>query len=201
MGSEPYRRQKETKDRNRHIILAQLERGPKRFVDLRTSTHLSDTGLSEILKEMTKLSLIEKKIFQGHEAYSITQNGIERFGESWYLLFEIFEMKEQGATYNQNGDITGWGIKTDLIKKITWDDGIVPPPVPFSHSLEKAVFREIKKKIAKYKIKNVSGKVILSFEIDYDKLMPFLRMGKSAQRRKLQSVEQSFAEAQRVVES
>ncbi|MEM3845425.1 MAG: winged helix-turn-helix transcriptional regulator [Candidatus Parvarchaeota archaeon] len=73
MVYEKFQTQKEIRIKRK--ILLELKESPKRFKDLQNKLKFSPMGLMKILSGMKEEQKIEKVMYQGHEAYSLTKKG------------------------------------------------------------------------------------------------------------------------------
>ena len=183
MTYDKFRYQKMIKSKNEESILLMLKESPKRFKELKEKTGLSQMGLTNILKKLTKdnklKKIIDKDEDKYHEAYTLTKKGQDYLKGMWMILNEIYDLESKKAGYNSSYfsflDVNWSTIIEKDSTFIDYDD--------FTDDVTKQytelVFKHIKKNYikknnnGKYYLDNadkIHGKHIIAFEVDLDSI-------------------------------
>lgn len=191
--------QKEIADKNERRILQLLSIKRMRFAELRDGTGLSDPGLSTVLKRLQKQDKVRREGVRKQTRYVAKGQGNVK--EILYLGDTIERLREDGCKYyldfsdNIPSEATGYGPPFGIWSHLFLDKDIGKTYNPFSKrdifELEKAVFDRIKENIGdnpirvNQKIKDKDKKIILGFEIYYDRLLKALEEYKGNKEEKM----------------
>ncbi|MEM3845100.1 MAG: winged helix-turn-helix transcriptional regulator [Candidatus Parvarchaeota archaeon] len=99
MVYEKFHTQKEIRKKNEDKILLELKESPKRFKDLQNKLNFSPMGLKKILSRLKEEQEIEKVMYQGHEAYSLTKKGKRTVEEIPMMLDSIEQIMSDKHSY------------------------------------------------------------------------------------------------------
>ncbi|MDH3277167.1 MAG: winged helix-turn-helix domain-containing protein [Nitrosopumilus sp.] len=184
---EKYATQRRVKEENRAKILRLLYDKPRTFTEILNQTGFSPMGLSKMLKELKDDKKI-KKDGDKKSPYHLAE-GRPNIYDIVYLGNKISEIRDSGGRYyydlsNHSDSETSnfdspWGMESHLLveknlraKKLN----------PFWHNevfdIEQYIFERILHKAEKERIyldEDIKGKIILGFEIDYQKLVKAIR--------------------------
>ena len=190
--------QKRVKEEHNDRILTLLKENKtmrfKDFLDQGERTGIkSEKGLSEVLQRLQNEGLIEKThvevevpkgeakkgmhgevlekptVKKQKEAYTLTTEG-QKY-QSWWLIHELLDLRDKNASYTHtlSSNYYNFGLSLDSIMsgkggQLTF----MLPPVP---EIEDFIMSEIFKNIKEKDLKPESseGKILLSFEIDFEK--------------------------------
>jgi len=177
MTYDKFRIQKETKLKNEQAVLNSLNKHPLRFKEIREETRISAMGLTNILKRLLSEGKIERTLYEGKEAYSLTKKGEDYLKGLWMILYEIYEMQNKKTNYDSNY-FSENDIKYSLLRDIE------SPQINYRNFIDlvsseyrKLILLEIKRNFIKenadktYSISDpekLRGKHIIAFEIDFD---------------------------------
>jgi len=177
MTYDKFRIQKETKLKNEQAVLNSLNKHPLRFKEIREETRISAMGLTNILKRLLSEGKIERTLYEGKEAYSLTKKGEDYLKGLWMILYEIYEMQNRKTNYESNY-FSENDIKYSLLRDIE------SPYINYnsfikniSNEYRELILKSIKEKYIKenedntYSLINkeeLKGKHIIAFEIDFD---------------------------------
>lgn len=116
--------------------------------------------------EILERTMVKKKV----EAYALTITG-QNF-KSWWLIHELLELKDKKAGYmhSPSNNYYSFGLSVDIVmsgkdKQLSL---MLPTSTQIENYLMSLIFNNIKTK--NLKIEPSDGKIILSYEIDFDKL-------------------------------
>jgi len=193
---EPYQTQKNTKERNEHKILTALSMGGMKFTEIQSSSGLSPAGLSSVLNRMINEKKIFKKGSGKKTSYSISSASTAK--EIWYLGNVLADLRENDCKYyidysdNHQSEVFGYGSFWGIASHLFLDKEIGKKLNLFSKKdifqYERYLYESILSKIKKKEIKidhSKKGKVVLAFEIDYDKLANSIKSHKDSNHKKL----------------
>lgn len=199
MAKPKHEAQKEIAGKNERRILQILGIKRMKFTELRNASGLSDPGLLMVLKRLQKQGKI-KRIEKGKEVHYVAQ-GQGNVKEILYLGDTIERLREDGCKYyldfsdNIPSEATGYGPPFGIWSHLFLDKDIGKIYNPFSKQdifeLEKVVFDCIKENIGdnpirvNQKIKDKDKKIILGFEIYYDRLLKALEEYKGNKEEKM----------------
>lgn len=171
------------RERNRERILVLLKDNPQRFTDLEKLSKFSPRGLTGILKDLEEEKKIEKILHNKKQAYKLTQRGLRLFTGSYLLRTMIEDLEKKDSKFYDNYSTVKystlflrlpWGIDDNLLVEKGIDEKHNPITTDIAASLNEELYKKIKKEIIKNKIpvdKNMKGRILLSFVIDYKELI------------------------------
>jgi len=193
---EPYKTQKDTKERNEHKILTFLSMGGMKYTEIQNSSGLSPAGLSSVLNRMINEKKIYKKGTGNKTSYHSSSGSTAK--ELWYLGHVLADLRENDCKYyidfsdNHLSEAFGYGSSWGITSHLFLDKEIGKKLNLFSKKdifqYERYFYESILTKIKKKEIKidhNKKGKVVLAFEIDYDKLAKSIKSHKDSIHKKL----------------
>jgi len=194
-----HEKQKEKADKNERKILRILSMGRMQFNDLARASGLSDPGLSKVLKRMQKKEIIQWKE-KGKKGFYMTK-GRGNIHEILYLGDAIENLREDTCKYyidysdNDQSKATGYGPPFGIWSHLFLDEEIAKFHNPFSKQdifeIEKVIFDKLKDNIGDnkfriaHKIKDKDKRIILGFEIYYDRLLKAFEEYKGSKEEKL----------------
>lgn len=198
--TEKYEQQRQTAHKNERRILNALSMGKMTFGQLKTVTGLTDAGLAKVLERMRIQEKIHRLGTGKKRVYSIGKGFTAK--ELWYLGDTIDELRLGGGKYtvdfsdNHQSEATGYGSPFGILSHLFLDKDIGKTYNPFTKrdvfELEKAVFDHIKQNIGdnkfkiNHKIKDEKNKkIVLAFDIEYDKLLKSLEEYKGNKEEKM----------------
>lgn len=177
---DSYKRQKDLKTVNRTGILEALKESPKRFKELQSITKLSPMGLTKALRDLQDEKKISKTIFDGHEGYEITKEGVKHVESRWLLINELLKLQDKNSLYIPKRGILEAGIRSIIIASN--DKHQYRPPLsltlPNEQLIHDVVFRDMVKAVLSKKVSisiPMDAKVIVATTIDYSVLTTFLK--------------------------
>ncbi|MEM3431655.1 MAG: hypothetical protein QW783_03885 [Candidatus Micrarchaeia archaeon] len=194
MVYEKFQIQKEIRKKNEEKILSELNESPKRFKDLQNKLNFSPMGLKKILSRLKEEQEIEKVMYQGHEAYSITKKGINELNQLWHIYHELDYLRENKASYahtiinsfisldmiiskEAKNSISSYLntillIIRNIISKEAKNSTLLIPNVPeFNNFITENVFKNVKE--GNLNVESSDGKIMLSFEFDLKRMSSF----------------------------
>ncbi|MCJ8306182.1 MAG: hypothetical protein HRU07_03930 [Nitrosopumilus sp.] len=192
---EPYKTQKETKERNEHKILTALSMGSMKNSEIKRVSGLSDAGLSSVLTRMRKDGKIAKSGTGKNTSYHSKTAGTAK--QIWYLGHVLSDLRENDCKYRIDysdnhlseafGYGSSWGIVSHLflakeIKRLN----LFSKKDIFQY--ERDIYESILSKINKKEIsfdQTKKGKIVLAFEIDYERLTESIVAHKDINHKKL----------------
>lgn len=191
--------QKEIAGKNERRILQILSMGRMKFTDLRDASGLSDPGLLMVLKRLQKVDKVQRKE-KGKEVFYMTEGG-STAQEILYLGDAIERLRDDACRYyidfsnSDQSEATGYGPPFGIWSHLFLDKDIGKAYNPFSKrdifELEKIMFDKIKENIGdnpiriNHKIKGKDKKIVLGFEIYYDRLLNALEEYKGNKEEKM----------------
>ncbi len=182
MAYDKFRTQRETRQGNEDKIIEILNVKPQRFKDLQKTTGLSPMGLNKVLQRLVANKLIKKVFIEDHEAYNLTEDGINYYKEMWLIVNDLLDLKQNNANFKSS--FYPFGIRANYVL----DKKIDPNKAAFmlllmeylSSEWNKAfnlqMFDLIKNGINGKKLifdKPESGKLVLAIEIDFSVLSDY----------------------------
>lgn len=196
---EKYEIQQETASKNERKILRILSMGRMKFSELRDASGLSDPGLVMVLERLLSADKIQKT-GEGKKTLYMTERG-SSVKEILYLGDEIERLRGDACKYyidysdNDQSEATGYGPPFGIWSHLFLDKDIGKIYNPFSKrdifEIEKAIFDKIKDNIGdnkfkiNQKIKDKDKKIVLGFEIYYDRLLKALEEYKGNKEEKM----------------
>lgn len=162
MVYEKFKTQKDKRNKNEEKILTALHESPKKFGELLKVTELSSMGLINILKRLLKAEKIKKIIYNGNEAYDLTEKGNKAYENIWYLQYYIEELKENKASYISEGFNNGVDIDRIFGNNLNDSADFLPSPSTIITFIEK----ETLKKLLNKTISNPQGEYVMSFRFN-----------------------------------
>ncbi|MCL4420578.1 MAG: hypothetical protein M1477_02690 [Candidatus Thermoplasmatota archaeon] len=178
MPYEKFKVQKSIAKKNEENILIELKEFPRRFKELLDKLNLSPMGLTKILKRMVSEGKIQKVLYTGHEAYSLTKEGKNEVEQLWYIYHELDYLKENKASYVH--DLINSFTELDMVildkenrNKISDSDpfSLIPNVPEFREFIENQVFNKVKER--KLKVESSDGLFLVSFEFNLKRLSDF----------------------------
>jgi len=178
MVYDKFRTQNETKKKNEEQILKSLYEKPKTFTELKEETHLSQMGLTNVLKRLKSENIIKKDIKEDMTVYVLTKKGNKEAENLWHIYFELDYLKENKASYihgTSNSFVSFDLIMLNKDHEHLHDDilSIIPNPNEFNNYIMENLFKKAKEKNLNMVYNSNEGKYMLSFEFDLKKLMDF----------------------------
>jgi len=178
MVYDKFRTQKETKKKNEEQILKSLYEKPKTFTELKEETHLSQMGLTNVLKRLKSENIIKKDIKEDMTVYVLTEKGNKEAENLWHIYFELDYLKENKASYihgTPNSFVSFDLIMLNKDHEHLHDNilSIIPNPYEFNNYIMENLFKKAKEKNLNMVYNSNEGKYMLSFEFDLKKLMDF----------------------------
>jgi hypothetical protein len=193
---EPYKTQKDTKERNEHRILTALSMGSLGFTEIQNTSGLSPAGLSSVLNRMITEKKIHKKGTGKKTSYSVSAGITAK--EMLYLGHILADLRENDCKYyvdfsdNGQSEASGYGSSWGITSHLFLDKEIGKKLNLFSKKdifeYEKNLYENILSKIKKKEIKLDStkkGKIVLAFEINYDTISKSIKAHKDIDHKKL----------------
>jgi len=179
MPYDPYEAQKRIKAENRDKILRYLQDKPRTFTELLKLTEFSPMGLTKMLQDLLK----EKKIRGGGRKgvpYSTSGTLAKHL---LYVGNTISEIVNSGGKFyidytDSFNHVFGHEMFLGIMSHLMIDKKVGKKHNPFSKEtvfrIENFLFEQILEGVRHQKIipdKSVNGKLVLAFEITYEKLM------------------------------
>ena len=193
---EPYKTQKDTKERNEHKILTALSMGGMKFTEIQNLSGLSPAGLSSVLNRMINEKKLHKKGTGKKTSYHTSAGSTAK--ELWYLGHILADLRENDCKYyidysdNHQSEAIGYGHPWGITSHLFLDKEIGKKLNLFSKEdifqLERNLYESILSKIKKKEIKldqTKKGKIVLAFEINYDTLAKDIKSHKDTNHKKL----------------
>jgi DNA-binding HxlR family transcriptional regulator len=196
---EKWELQQDIASKNERKILRILSMGRMKFSELRDASKLSDPGLLMVLDRLIEGGNVDRKE-EGKNVFYMTEHGTN-VKEILYLGDEIERLRQDACKYyidysdNDQSKATGYGPPFGIWSHLFLDKDIGKIYNPFTKQdifeLEKAVFDKIKENISdnpikiNRKIKNKDKKIVLGFEIYYDRLLKALEEYKGNKEEKM----------------
>ena len=184
---EPYKTQKETKERNEHKIVTALSMGSLKFTEIKRVSGLSDAGLTSVLNRMINEKKISKRGIGKKTSYHSTSGSTAK--ELWYLGHILADLRENDCKYyidysdNHQSESFGYGSSWGITSHLFFDKKIGKKLNLFSKKdmfqLERYLYESILSKINKKDVKvdpTKKGKIVVGFEIDYENIAKSINM-------------------------
>ena len=176
---ESYHAQKNTRDKNKSIILDALKDFPQRFTELQQISNLSPAGLTKLLKDMLKEDLIQK---ESDKKYSATNLG-EKILKSADVSYITNRIRNEGGMYYPHYFGTKQVLRNfklnEVISPFLYIDKNLDSKIlseSYVEKIQQIIYDKIKKSIEKERNKDeFSGQMVLGFVIDYAKAKDLLK--------------------------
>jgi predicted transcriptional regulator len=172
------------REKSQSLVVKSLLNTPLRFNELRKKTNLSSRGLTETLKLMKTGNIVEPVIIEDKPKYRLTKEGENMIEKYLYLSLDIDQIRFRDGVHfrdystlhhSMSTESLPWGIESDLTidNEIQSLNLLTPKDVI---EIEELVFRKISKNILKKNIdKELQGKMVLGFSIDYSNLIESIK--------------------------
>jgi hypothetical protein len=179
MSYDPYKAQKRIKAQNRNKIERILQDKPRTFSEIRKLTGFSPMGLTKMLEDLIK----EKRIRGGGQKGIPYRTSGTHAKELLYVGNTISEIVDSGGKFyvdytDSFNHLFGHEMFFGIMSHLMIDKRVGKKYNPFSKEIvfriENFLFEQILDGVKHQKIipdKSTTGKLVLAFEIEYEKLM------------------------------